>query len=163
MNPPTSYLHTVIDDHSRVASVEARDDETKEAATEVLTNAVARFAERGVKVQRVLSDNGSCYLSNLWQQTCSHLGITVKRTRPDPPQTNGFAALPSWVHQDNRHRPHSAIGKAAPITRLDNRLGITPRTGHHTQGTFSRPRTVWSAVFPTWPRSWRIQVWAPVG
>jgi len=147
----TCYLHTVIDDHSRVAYVEARDDETKETATEVLRNAVAWFAARGVTVQRVLSDNGSCYKSHLWRETCVELGITPKKTRPYRPQTNGkierfhrtlaegwafkkfynsesarLAALPAWVHQYNHHRPHSAIGKAAPITRLDN------LAGHHT-------------------------------
>ena len=72
----TCYLHTVIDDHSRVAYVEAHGDETKETAAEVLKNAVAWFAERGVTVQRVLSDNGSCYRSNLWKHTCADLGIT---------------------------------------------------------------------------------------
>ena len=146
----TCYLHTVIDDHSRVAYVEARDDETKETATEVLTNAVAWFAARGVTVRRVLSDNGSCYRSNLWAQTCADLGITPKKTRPYRPQTNGkierfhrtladgwafkkfynsesarLAALPAWIHHYNHHRPHSAIGKAAPITRLTN------LPGHH--------------------------------
>ncbi len=60
----TCYLHTVIDDHSRVAFVEARDDETKETATDVLRNAVAWFAVPGVTVHRVLSDNGSCYRSH---------------------------------------------------------------------------------------------------
>ena len=85
----TCYLHTVIDDHSRVAYVEAHDDETKETATRVLTNAVAWFAERGVTVQRVLSDNGGCYRSNLWRDTCAELGITPKKTRPYRPQTNG--------------------------------------------------------------------------
>ncbi len=145
------YLHTVIDDHSRVAYVEARDDETKETATDVLRNAVAWFADRGVTVQRVLSDNGSCYKSHLWRDTCTDLGITPKKTRPYRPQTNGkierfhrtlaegwafkkfynsesarLAALPAWVHQYNHHRPHSAIGKAAPITRLNN------LAGHHT-------------------------------
>ena len=85
----TCYLHTVIDDHSRVAYVEAHHDETKETATEVLRNAVAWFAERGVTVQRILSDNGSCYRSNLWRETCADLGITVKKTRPYRPQTNG--------------------------------------------------------------------------
>jgi transposase InsO family protein len=144
----TCYLHTVIDDHSRVAYVEAREDETKETATEVLKNAVAWFADRGVTVRRVLSDNGSCYKSRLWRQTCLDLGITPKKTRPYRPQTNGkierfhrtladgwafkkfynsesarLAALPAWVHQYNHHRPHSAIGKAAPITRLDNLAG----------------------------------------
>ena len=144
----TCYLHTVIDDHSRVAYVEAHDDETKETATTVLRNAVAWFAERGVIVQRVLSDNGSCYKSHLWRDTCADLGITPKKTRPYRPQTNGkierfhrtlaegwafkkfynseparLAALPSWVHQYNHHRPHSAIGKQAPITRLTNLAG----------------------------------------
>lgn len=144
----TCYLHTVVDDHSRVAYVEAHDDETKETATKVLRNAVAWFAERGVTVQRVLSDNGGCYKSHLWRDTCAELGISPKRTRPYRPQTNGkierfhrtlaegwafqkfynsesarLAALPGWVHEYNHHRPHSAIGKAAPITRLDNLAG----------------------------------------
>jgi len=147
----TCYLHTVIDDHSRVAYVEAHDDETKETAAAVLRNAVAWFADRGVTVQRVLTDNGGCYRSHLWRDTCDDLAVTHKRTRPYRPQTNGkierfhrtmvegwafkkfyssesarLAALPAWVHQYNHHRPHSAIGKAAPITRLDN------LAGHHT-------------------------------
>jgi transposase InsO family protein len=139
---------TVIDDHSRVAYVEARDDETKETATDVLRNAVAWFADRGVTVQRVLSDNGSCYKSHLWRDNCADLGITPKKTRPYRPQTNGkierfhrtlaegwafkkfynseavrLAALPAWIHKYNHHRPHSAIGKHSPITRLYNLAG----------------------------------------
>jgi transposase InsO family protein len=81
----TCFLHTVIDDHSRVAYVEARDDETKETASEVLRNAVAWFAERGVTVQRVLTDNGGCYRSLLWRDTCAELGITPKRADPPLP------------------------------------------------------------------------------
>jgi transposase InsO family protein len=144
----TCYLHTVIDDHSRVAYVEAREDETKETATEVLRNAVAWFAQRGVTVQRVLTDNGGCYRSYLWRETCDELGIIHKRTRPYRPQTNGkierfhrtladgwafkkfynsesarLAALPAWIHHYNHHRPHSAIGKATPITRMNNLAG----------------------------------------
>jgi transposase InsO family protein len=147
----TCYLHTVIDDHSRVAYVEAREDETKETAAEVLRNAVAWFEDRGVSIKRVLTDNGGCYRSFLWRDTCADLGVTHKRTRPYRPQTNGkierfhrtlaegwalkkfynsesarLAALPAWIHQYNHHRPHSAIGKAAPITRLNN------LAGHHT-------------------------------
>jgi transposase InsO family protein len=147
----TCYLHTVIDDHSRVVYVEAHEDETKETATEVLRNAVTWFAERGVTVKRVLSDNGSAYKSYLWHDTCTELGIVVKKTRPYRPQTNGkierfhrtlaegwafkkfynsesarLAALPAWIHEYNHHRPHSAIGKRSPITRLDN------LAGHHT-------------------------------
>ncbi len=144
----TCFLHTVIDDHSRVAYVEARNDETRETASDVLRNAVAWFAERGVTVQRVLTDNGGCYRSILWRDTCAELGITHKRTRPYRPQTNGkierfhrtlvegwafkkfynsdsarMAALPAWIHEYNHHRPHSAVGKAAPITRLNNLAG----------------------------------------
>ena len=144
----TCYLHTVIDDHSRVAYVEAHDDENQQTAAAVLRNAVAWFAERGVTVQRVLSDNGGAYRSHLWRETCDQLGITPKRTRPYRPQTNGkierfhrtladgwafkkfynsesarLAALPAWVHEYNHHRPHSAIGKNPPITRLDNLAG----------------------------------------
>ena len=146
----TCYLHTVIDDHSRVAYVEAHDDETTQTATMVLRNAVTWFAERGVVVQWILSDNGNGYRSNLWLQTCADLAITPKKTQPYRPQTNGkierfhrtlaegwafkkfynsesarLAALPAWVHEYNHHRPHSAIGKAAPITRLTN------LPGHH--------------------------------
>ena len=74
----TAFVHTVIDDHSRVAYIEAHDDESKETATQVLRNAVAWFADRGVIVHRVLSDNGSCYKSNLWRETCAELKITPK-------------------------------------------------------------------------------------
>jgi transposase InsO family protein len=144
----TAFVHTVIDDHSRVAYAEIHDDETKETAVAVLRNAVAWFAVRGVVVQRVLSDNGSCYRSFLWRDTCLELGITHKRTRPYRPQTNGKierfhrtlaegwafkkfyssesarrAALPAWIHEYNHHRPHTAIGKVSPITRLDNLAG----------------------------------------
>jgi transposase InsO family protein len=83
------YLHTVIDDHSRVGYVEAHDDETAVTAAAVLERAVAWFAERGVTVQRVLTDNGACYRSHLWADTCAQLGIKHKRTRPYRPQTNG--------------------------------------------------------------------------
>jgi transposase InsO family protein len=147
----TAFVHTVLDDHSRVAYAEIHDDETAAIAAQVLRNAVAWFADRGVAVQRVLSDNGSCYRSHLWRQTCAELGITPKRTRPYRPQTNGKierfhrtmaaewafkkfynsesarrAALPAWIHLYNHHRRHTAIGKAPPISRLDN------LAGHHT-------------------------------
>ncbi len=82
-------MHTVIDDHSRVAYAEIHDDETAATATRVLTNAVAWFAERGVTIRRVLSDNGSAYRARLWTDTCTELGVTVKKTRPYRPQTNG--------------------------------------------------------------------------
>jgi transposase InsO family protein len=144
----TTFVHTVIDDHSRVAYAEVHDDETKETATAVLRRAVAWFNNRGVTVERVLSDNGSCYKSHLWADTCAELNIVHKRTRPYRPQTNGKIerfhrtladgwafkkfydsetarrdALPAWIHEYNHHRLHTAIGKVAPITRLTNLPG----------------------------------------
>ncbi|MBD3948174.1 IS481 family transposase, partial [Nocardioides ganghwensis] len=141
----TAYVHTVIDDHSRVAYAEIHDDETAATAVGVLYRAVAWFAERGVVVERVLSDNGSAYKSFLWRDTCAELGIAVKKTRPYRPQTNGKierfhrtmadgwafkkfynsesarrAALPAWLHEYNHYRPHTAIGGSTPITRLTN-------------------------------------------
>ena len=143
------YLHTVVDDHSRVAYVEMHTDERSETAIGVLRRATTWFADRGVTVERVLSDNGACYRSYAWRDACAELGITHKRTRPYRPQTNGkierfhrtlaggwaYArlsaseterrnALPGWIHFYNQHRHHSAIG-APPISRLNN------LPGHH--------------------------------
>jgi Integrase core domain/leucine-zipper of insertion element IS481 len=143
-----AHIHTVIDDHSRVAYAEIHDDETAATAIAVLTRAVAWFAARGVRVESVLSDNGSAYRSNAWRDTCRDLGLRHRRTRPYRPQTNGKierfhrtmsdgwayarhynseqarrAALDSWMHYYNHHRNHSAIGKVPPITRLNNLPG----------------------------------------
>jgi len=140
-----AFVHTVIDDHTRIAYAEVHDDETALTATGVLTRAVAWFAIRGITVERVLSDNGSAYRSTLWHNTCAQLSITVKKTRPRRPQTNGkierfhrtmadgwaYArhyyseierrqALAGWLHEYNHHRPHSAIGGKPPISRLTN-------------------------------------------
>ncbi len=147
----TCFVHTVIDDYTRLAYAECHDDELAVTAVGVLYRAIAWFAERGVSVERVLSDNGSAYKSLLWRDTCAELGITMKKTRPYRPQTNGKierlhrtladgwayrrlytsenarrAALAGWLHQYNHHRPHSALGGQPPITRLDN------LDGHHT-------------------------------
>lgn len=140
-----AFVHTVIDDNSRVAYAEIHDDETAHTAIGVLRRAVNWFAARGVTVERVLSDNGSCYKSHAWRDACADLHITHKRTRPYRPQTNGKierfhrtmagewaftrhypneatrrSALPAWLHTYNHHRQHSAIGKIPPITRLTN-------------------------------------------
>jgi transposase InsO family protein len=150
-NIGTAFVHTVIDDHSRVAYAEICPDEKATTAIAVLHRAVAWYAERGVTVQRVLSDNGSAYRSHAWRDACAELGVTHKRTRPYRPQTNGKlerfhrtladgwayarfydsehqrrAALPHWLHFYNHHRAHSAIGGKPPVTRLTN------LPGHHT-------------------------------
>jgi transposase InsO family protein len=142
------FVHTVIDDHSRVAYAEICANEKAATAIGVLRRAVSWFDQRGVTVERVLSDNGSAYRSHAWRDTCNQLGIIHKRTRPYRPQTNGkierfhrtlaegwaYArfydseqarrdALPGWLHFYNHHRPHSATGSLPPITRLDNLAG----------------------------------------
>ena len=85
----TAFVHTVIDDHSRVAYAVIHDDETAATAIGVLSRAVAWYAARGVVVERVLSDNGSAYRSHAWRDACKALGVAAKRTRPYRPQTNG--------------------------------------------------------------------------
>jgi transposase len=77
-----AFLHTVIDDHSRVAYIEICADEKAATAIGVLQRAVTWFAAHGVTVERVLSDNGSAYKSHAWHQACADLAITHKRTRP---------------------------------------------------------------------------------
>jgi transposase InsO family protein len=141
----TAFVHTVVDDHSRIAYAEIRDDEKATTAIDVLGNAVAWFAERGVTIERVLSDNGSAYKSHAWHDACHQLGIRPTKTRPYRPQTNGkverfhrtladgwalsrfynseqarHKALPAWLHHYNHHRPHTATGGNPPITRLTN-------------------------------------------
>ena len=145
-----AFVHTVIDDHSRIAYAEICTDEKAVTAIAVLQRAVTWFAERGVTVERVLSDNGSAYRSDAWRDACAELRITPKRTRPYRPQTNGKierfhrtladgwayahlyqsteernTALPGWLHFYNHHRAHSAIGGRPPVTRLTN------LPGHH--------------------------------
>jgi len=144
----TAFVHTVIDDHSRVAYAEIHDDETATTATAVLRRAVAWYAERGVTTRRVLSDNGAAYRSHLWRDTCTELAVSPRRTRPYRPQTNGKIerfhrtladrwafrrfyssesqrrkALPAFLHEYNHHRPHTALGGQPPITRLTNLSG----------------------------------------
>lgn len=134
---------------SRVAYAEIHGDEKAVTAIGVLRRAVTWFADRGVSVERVLSDNGSAYKSHAWAAACAELGIAPKKTRPYRPQTNGkierfhrtladgwaYArfyeteterrdALPGWLHFYNLHRRHSAIG-APPTNRLNN------LPGHH--------------------------------
>ena len=146
----TAFVHTVLDDHSRMAYAEICSDEKAATAIGVLQRAVAWFTDHGVTVERVLSDNGSAYRSSAWRDACTALGITPKRTRPYRPQTNGKierfhrtladgwayarfyestqerdTTLPDWLHFYNHHRAHSAIAGKPPVARLSN----VP--GHH--------------------------------
>ncbi len=137
------YIHTAIDDRTRVAYSEIHSDERSVTAAGFWQRAVAWFADRGVTVERVLSDNGSCYRSGLWHQTCADLGVKVKKTRPRRPQTNGkverfhrilleeWAYIRDWtsenrrahgyakfIHFYNHHRSHGALDWATPMITL---------------------------------------------
>jgi len=137
-------LFVAVDDHARIAFTDMHPDETWPQAVQFLRNAVAYFASLGVKVKRVLTDNGSPFRSRQFAQTCQQLGIRHKFTRAYRPQTNGkaerfiqsalrewaygftyrhsterTAALDSWSHNYNWHRPHQGIGGSAPMSRLN--------------------------------------------
>jgi transposase InsO family protein len=137
------YVHVAIDDHSRVAYSDIFPNEKKQSAVAHLEATVAFYERLGVKVDRVMTDNGSCYRSKAFTKACQELGIKHMRTKPYTPQTNGKAErfvqttirewayaneyqtseqrkadLPAWLHRYNWHRPHASLGKKAPITRL---------------------------------------------
>jgi transposase InsO family protein len=137
-------LFVAVDDHARIAFTDMHCDEKWPQAVQFLRNAVAYFASLGVKVRRVLTDNGAPFRSKQFAQTCAELGIRHKFTRAYRPQTNGkaerfiqsalrewaygftyqhsserTAALDHWIHHYNWHRPHQGIGGAAPMSRLN--------------------------------------------
>lgn len=137
-------LFVAVDDHARIAFTDMHPDEKWPQAVQFLHNAVAFFASMGVKVQRLLTDNGSAFRSKQFAQACRQLGVRHKFTRAYRPQTNGkaerfiqsalrewaygftyqhsterTAALDYWNHHYNWHRPHQGIGGAAPMSRLN--------------------------------------------
>lgn len=137
------FVHVAIDDHSRVALASVAGNEKGDTATAFLKAAVQHFRERGVRVQRVMTDNGSAYLSHAFRDACKRLRIRHLRTKPYTPRTNGKAerfiqtclrewayaepyttsaartlALGHWLHHYNWHRPHSALKSLPPISRL---------------------------------------------
>jgi transposase InsO family protein len=137
------YVHVAIDDHSRVAFAKIMPNERKSSAVAFLKEAVAYYDRLGVKVQRVMTDNGSCYRSSTFRRLCKRLGLKHVRTRPYTPKTNGKAErfiqtslrewayaqaypnsrerkaeLPIWLHRYNWHRPHTGIDAKTPISRL---------------------------------------------
>lgn len=142
------HLEVVIDDASRYAVVVPVPDETAASAVHGLEVAAAEFARLGVRVERVLTDNGAGYRSHAYREAIGGLGARPKRTRPWRPQTNGKAerviqtllrewaygrlytsnreradALPLFVEFYNRRRPHTALGGRSPLDAVNNLLG----------------------------------------
>jgi transposase InsO family protein len=137
------YVHLAIDDHSRLAYSEILPDEKRASCLRFLFNALRFFRSLGVKVQRVMTDNGVSFRSFRYAKALRRLRIKHLRTKPYTPRTNGkaerfvqtslrewayarayntsderAAELPLWLHRYNWHRPHGAIGAKPPISRL---------------------------------------------
>ena len=138
------YIHTAVDDRTRVAYSEILDDEQAVTACEFWTRAYAWFVLYGIQCERVITDNGSCYRSGLWHQACAATGTVVKKTRPRRPQTNGkverfhrilleeWAYIRAWtsdqqrttaytgfIHFYNHHRTHGSLGWSTPTATLN--------------------------------------------
>jgi len=142
-----TYLHVAVDDHSRVAYVEAHDDEKAETLAEFWERAQDWFWARGMPIDEVISDNGANLRSRLFAEILAERSIRHRRTRPYRPQTNGKAErfnrtmadeflyartfrsenerrrrLDRWIHIYNCHRNHTAVG-GPPASRVDNLTG----------------------------------------
>lgn len=139
-----TYLHSALDDFSRLAYTEALEDEKGVTAAAFWRRAVVFFAEHGVtEIHRCLTDNGACYRSGAWAKALAASGTAHKRTRPYTPRTNGKveryngtlarewayvreyaseqerrAALTGWLNHYNHERPHSALGQRPPASRV---------------------------------------------
>jgi transposase InsO family protein len=137
------YVHVAIDDASRIAFAKVMPNEKKRSATAFLKAALAYYASLGLKIERVMTDNGSCYKSFAFRRACRRFGLKHIRTKPYTPKTNGKAErfiqtalrewayaqayhhsrqrteqLPHWLHRYNWHRPHAGIHDKTPISRL---------------------------------------------
>jgi transposase InsO family protein len=150
------YVHVAIDDATRLVYVEVLDDEKAVTAVGFLRRAVAHFAAYGIRVERLMTDNGNAYRATIHALACKTLGIKHLRTRPYRPRTNGKAerfirtmlggwaygaiygnsderrrALNGWLDFYNRRRPHRSLGRQAPIERLH------ALTGNNVLGSYS--------------------------
>ena len=140
------FVHVAVDDATRLAFVEVLADERALAAIGFLRRALAFFEAHGIRVESVMTDNGSAHISAAHALACRALGIRHLRTRPSRPQTNGeaerfirtmlgewaygaiyrssaerTAALGGWLVRYNQHRPHGALGHRPPAARLAER------------------------------------------
>jgi hypothetical protein len=143
-----SYIHSAVDDHSRLAYSEVLPDERQHTAIAFWHRANAFFAAHGITVERVLTDNGACYKSKLFTQALTAAGTAHKKIRPYRPQTNGKVerfnrtlldewayvrpytsntertqALANFLHTYNHHRCHTALDGHPPISRVNNAQG----------------------------------------
>jgi transposase InsO family protein len=137
------FVHVAVDDASRLAYVEVLPDERRQSVTGFLVRALRWFRSLGIRVERVMTDNGSGYVSRLFRKACRMLRLRHLRTRPYTPKTNGKAErfiqtllrewayalpyrssdtraadLPRWLRHYNHERPHASLVRQTPITWL---------------------------------------------
>lgn len=141
------YLFVAIDDATRLGFARLYPDETADSAIAFLAACNRFYRRHGITAERVLTDNGTCF-KRRWQQACDQSAISVRKTRPYRPQTNGkaerfirtllerwayaysyaneaerAAALPDALDSYNRYRPHRALGGQTPLQRVNNLSG----------------------------------------
>ena len=141
------FVHVCVDDCTRLGYAEVLSDERKETAIGFLERATRWLEGHGVRVERVMTDNGGAYCSHAHRDACEALGLRHLRTRPYRPQTNGKAerfiqtmlrqwaygapyrsdrarakALGPWLEHYNRVKPHGSLGRKTPYDRLKARL-----------------------------------------
>ena len=139
------FVHVMVDDHTRLAYAEVLPTLTARCAIAFLRRAVAWFAERGVEIRAVMSDNGSAYIAHTYRQALAELGLRHLRIQPYRPRTNGkaerfiqtllnewayeriyassperAAALPHFLARYNFRRPHGSLSHQPPASRLTN-------------------------------------------
>ena len=139
------YVHVMVDDHTRLAYAEVLPTLTARCAVAFLRKAVSWFAERGVEIRAVMTDNGSAYIAHAHRRALAELGLRHVRIRPYRPRTNGKAerfiqtllnewayeriygssteradALPLFLERYNYRRPHGSLGHQPPASRLTN-------------------------------------------
>ena len=142
------HLHIAIDDHSRLAYAEVLAGQDKHACAVFLERAIGWYAEHGIQVERVLTDNAKAYKSRPWRRVCARHRVRRRYTRPYTPRTNGKAealiktmlrewayrysypsshhrsrALSGWIRWYNRRRPHGSLGGHPPISRVSHLRG----------------------------------------
>jgi transposase InsO family protein len=143
------FVHVCVDDASRTSYAEIHPDERGDTAEAFLRRAVRWFQKRGIRIDELLTDNGSCYVSRRFNDALDELGIKHRYTRAYRPQTNGKAerfiqtmlrewayarpyrtsnqrakALPKWLRSYNEQRPHSALKGQSPMSRLRRDRGV---------------------------------------
>jgi transposase InsO family protein len=141
------FVHVAVDDASRLAYVEVLPDEKRQSVTGFLVRALRWFKRQGVRVERVMTDNGAGYVSRLFRKVCRLLRLRHIRTRPYTPKTNGKAErfiqtllrewayalpyrssdsraadLPRWLRHYNQERPHASLARQSPTAWLQAQI-----------------------------------------